>query len=30
MPEQREAQNATQDVGAITLGEHLSDHREQP
>ena len=30
VPEQREAEDATQNVGAIALGEHLRDHRQQP
>src|ERR1700722_16484911 len=30
MPEQREAKDAAQNVGAIALGEHLRDHGEQP
>ncbi len=30
VPEEGEAENATQDVGAIALGEHLRHHRQQP
>ena len=30
MPEKGEAQNAPQDVGSISLGEHLRHHRQKP
>src|ERR1700733_15806750 len=30
MPEQTEAENAPENVGPVTLGEHLRHHRQQP